>query len=277
MTAHSAKTNIMAIISIAIQKGGCGKTTTAINLAAALLRQEKKVLLIDADPQASLSEALGAHSGYNMYTELSKEIRGDDGDLEKAIVLTKSGLSVIPPGAELTNAEMELVTAFGREQMFAWLLEKLKPRFDFIIIDCPPSVGMLAVNALVASDFVLIPLHPEFLPFKGVAGFMHHFRNLRKLNKRIEVLGVVLTRYDERKIMNRQVFHQLEEEFGEKVFRTRIRNSISLAKAQEAGTDIFNYDHRSHGAEDYAELAIEFLYQVEHNLRNITESQLAII
>jgi len=160
----------MSIISIAIQKGGCGKTTTAINLAAALQRLGKKILLIDGDPQASLTEALGIVSETNLSTELSKEIKGEDSDLEQVIVETRSGLFVIPSSGDLAAAELELVTAYGREQMFAWMLEKLNRQYDFIIIDCAPSVGMLTVNALVASDFVVMPLHPEFLPMKGVGG-----------------------------------------------------------------------------------------------------------
>lgn len=253
----------MSVISIAIQKGGCGKTTTAINLAAALHRLGKKVLLIDADPQASLSEALGITAEINLYTELSKEIKGEYSSLEDAVTITGGGLSVIASCGELAAAELELVTAYGREQMFTWMLEKLKQKYDYIFIDCPPSVSMLSVNALVASDFVLLPLHPEFLPLKGVDGFMQHFKNLRRLNRQLQVLGLVLTRYDERRIMNRQVLSKLEDEFGGKVFHSHIRNTIALAKAQEAGKDIFSYDLQSHAAEDYQQLAIEFLQKIE--------------
>jgi chromosome partitioning protein len=251
----------MPIISLAIQKGGSGKTTTAINLAAALHRQGKKVLLFDADPQASLSEALGIteEPEKNLFTELSKEIKGESGDLKDVIVQTKSGLSLVPSSIELAGAELELVSVYGREQVFSWMLEKIKDQYDFIFIDCPPAIGMLTVNALVASQCILMPMQAEFLPLKGVRSFMHHFKIVKKLNKNLEVLGFVLTKYDERKIMNRQIFHELEEEFGEKVFRTHIRDNIQLAKAQEAGLDIFSYDRRSHGAEDYNDLSKEFL------------------
>jgi len=254
----------MSIISIAIQKGGSGKTTTAINLAAALNQLGKKVLLVDTDPQASLSEALGIaeEPEKNLFTELSKEIKGESGNLEEIIVETKSGLHVVPSSIELAGAELELVSVYGREQVFTWMLEKLAGKYDFIFIDCPPAIGMLTVNALVASQYILMPMQAEFLPLKGVRSFMHHFKNIKKLNKNLEVLGFVLTKYDERKIMNRQIFHVLEQEFGEKVFHAHIRNNIQLAKSQEAGTDIFHFDKNSHGAHDYETLAKEFLLKI---------------
>jgi chromosome partitioning protein len=256
----------MAVISIAIQKGGSGKTTTAINLGAALFAQGKRVLLIDADPQANLSQSLGVtvEPEQNLFTELKKEITGESSDLNKIIVKTKSGLPLVPSSIELAGAELELVSVYGREQVFTWMLESLKDQYDFIFIDCPPAIGMLTVNALVASNYVLLPLQAEFLPLKGLRSFMHHFNAIKsKLNRNLEVLGFILTRYDERKTMNRQVYQELEKEFGEKAFHTHIRSNIQLAKAQEAGTDIFNFDKHSHGAEDYTKLAQEFLQKLE--------------
>lgn len=254
----------MSIFSIAIQKGGSGKTTTAINLAAALLQKGKSVLLVDADPQASLSEALGIidEPEKNLFTELSKLIKGESGDLSEVLVETRSGLHVIPSSIELAGAELELVSVYGREQIFSWMLEKLATQYEYIFIDCPPAIGMLTVNALVASDFILMPMQAEFLPLKGLRSFMHHFRTIKRINKKLEVLGYVLTRYDDRKLMNRQIFQQLGNEFGDKVFATHIRNNIQLAKAQEAGTDIFHFDKHSHGAEDYQQLADEFLVKM---------------
>lgn len=256
----------MPVISIANLKGGVGKTTTAINLAAALHRQGKKILLLDADPQSSLSQSLGIieEPERNLSTELSKEIKGESGNLEEIIITTRSGLQLIPSSIELAGAELELVSVYGREQVFTWMLEKLKDQYDFIFIDCPPAIGMLTVNALVASQYILMPLHAEFLPMKGVRSFMHHLKAIKKLNKNLEVLGFVLTKYDERKTMNRQILHELKEEFGGKVFHTHIRNNIQLAKAQEAGTDIFNYDRNAHGAHDYDELSKKFLLKIEN-------------
>lgn len=265
----------MPVISIAIQKGGSGKTTTAISLAAALQLLGKSVLLLDADPQASLTEALGVieEPEKNLFTELSKEIKGDAGNLEDIIIITKSGLHLIPASIELAWAELELVSVYGREQVFTWMLEKIDKKYDIIIIDCPPSVGMLTVNALVASRFILMPLPAEFLPLKGVRSFMHHLKALNKLNKTLEVLGFVLTRYDDRKIMNRHIFQLLENEFAGKVFKTHIRNNIQLAKSQEAGVDIFSFDKKSHGAEDYLELGKELIAKLDKYLPPVTSEQ----
>ncbi len=255
----------MPTISVAIQKGGSAKTTTAINLGAALQRKGKKVLLVDADPQANLCQSLGVtdEPDINLFTVLKKEINGETNNIKEAIVHTASGIDIIPSSIELAGAELELVSVYGREQMFGWLLQPILNEYDYIFIDCPPAIGMLTVNALTASDFVLMPLQAEFLPLKGLRSFMVHFKAIKsKLNKKIEILGFVLTRYDERKNMNRQVLQTLESEFGEQVFHTHIRSNIQLAKAQEAGKDIFSYDKHAHGAEDYMKMAEEFLQKL---------------
>jgi chromosome partitioning protein len=257
----------MPIISIAIQKGGSGKTTTAINLAAALMRKGKRILLIDADPQSNLSQSLGVpeETAKNLYTELKKEIAGQISDLKQVINHTKSGLKIIPSSIDLAGTELELVSIYGREKVLAGMLEALVPDYDYIFIDCPPAIGMLTVNALVASDFVLIPMQAEFLPLKGLWSFMHHMKMIRsKLNNHLEILGIVLTRFDEHKLMNRQIYQTLKQEFGEKIFRTRIRSNMQLAKAQEAGLDIFSFDAHAHGAEDYEGLSEEFILKINH-------------
>lgn len=252
----------MPIISIAHLKGGVGKTTTAINLAAALQLTGRSVLLIDADPQANLSQSLGLEEEpfYNLYSELKKEIGGEGGDLSRALVTVREGLDVVPASIDLATAELDLVSAYGRERVLDFLLQPISGRYDFVFIDCPHAIGMLTVNALVASDRVLIPLQGEFLPLRGVYTFIRQFEMIRrKLNPKLELLGMALTRYDERKVMNVQVKKELEERFPEKVFRTVIRTNIQLAKAQEAGMDIFSFDKSANGAKDYRDLAEELI------------------
>jgi chromosome partitioning protein len=252
----------MPVISIAIQKGGSGKTTTALNLGAALSQQGKKVLLLDADPQANLSQSLGIEEEppFNLYSELKKEILLEGGLLSKAIVTTAAGIDVIPASIDLAIVELEMAGLMGREYLINDLLKPLADMYDYIFIDCPHAISLLTVNALVASDYVLLPLPGEFLPLKGVYGFMRHFDVIRKkLNPRLALMGMVMTKYDERKQMNVGVKKQLEEKFDGKVFRTVIRTNIQLAKAQEAGKDIFSYDRSSNGAKDYQQLAEELI------------------
>ena len=252
----------MPVISIAIQKGGSGKTTTAVNLGAALQLSGKKVLLIDADPQANLSQSLGINEDpeKNLYTEIQKEIAGQGSDISKAIVSLPTGLSLIPSSQAMSTAEMELISVYDREQLFKWMLEPVVTNYDFILIDCPHSNSMITENALTASDYVLIPLQAEFLPLKGVHSFLYQFKAVKeKQNTRLDLLGLVLTKYDERKIMNREVKEQLENEFPGKVFKTHIRTSIQLAKAQAAGVDIFSFNKNSNAAADYQSLGEELL------------------
>lgn len=254
----------MKIISIANFKGGVGKTTTAINLAAGLKNLGKKVLLIDVDPQANLTQSLGVVDDEietSIYTVLRKEAFGEKTNLIDALV-NASGLDLIPSSLDLANAELELASVYGREQILSQLVKPLK-KYDYIFIDCPPSMGMLTINALVCSNYVLMPLQAEFLPLKGARSFLKHFELIKKLNKKIKLLGFVLTKYDQRKKMNQQIKEELENEFSkDKVFETLVRTNIALANAQEKGMDIFNYDKRSNGAIDYSNLTKEFLSKI---------------
>jgi len=250
----------MQVISIANFKGGVGKTTTAINLAAGLQKKGKTVLLIDIDPQANLTQSLGLTEDidHSVYTVLRKEAFGEEVQLTEVMV-NASGLDLIPSSLDLAGAELELASIYGREQILLQLIKPLK-KYDFVFIDCPPSMSMLTINALVASTYVIIPLQAEFLPLKGVRSFLKHFDLVRKLNKNIKLLGFVLTKFDQRKKMNQQVKTELEEEFSEDmVFKTSIRSNISLANAQEKGMDIYSYDKNANGAKDYKELTKEFL------------------
>ncbi|GAA4272699.1 ParA family protein [Aquimarina gracilis] len=250
----------MKVISVANFKGGVGKTTTAINLAAGLQKKGKKVLLIDVDPQANLTQSLGITDTIedSIYTVLRKEAFGEKTKITE-VLIQASGLDLIPASLDLAGAELELASVYGREQILAQLIKPIKS-YDYVLVDCPPSMGMLTINALVSSDFVLIPLQAEFLPLKGVRSFLSHFELVKKLNKQIKLMGFVLTKYDYRKKMNQQVKKELEDEFNkEMIFKTHIRSNIALANAQERGMDIFNYDKNSNGAQDYKELTKEFL------------------
>ena len=200
---------LMPTISIAIQKGGSGKTTTAINLAAALQHLGKNVLLIDADPQCNLSQSLGINDDQevNLYTEFKKEITGKKSDLRNAVITTKCGLKLISSSLELAMTELELVGKFNREQTLRnKMLKPIVHDYDFILIDCPPSFGLLTVNALVASDYVIIPLQAEFLPLKGVQSFFQLIDMMKDIpNMELTVAGFVLTKFSERKKLNKEI------------------------------------------------------------------------
>ena len=260
----------MKIISIAIQKGGSGKTTTSINLAAAMKQLGKKVLLIDLDPQANLSQALGFEEPekkeepewISIYSLLKDEFDGEASDVQGAI-RSAHGLDLIPSSLDLASAEMEMISLFGREKILKTMLEAVDGQYDFVLIDCPPSIGLLTVNALTASQYVLMPLQAEFLPLKGLEGFMRSFKKIkRQINPELEILGFVLTRYDSRKKMNRSILDQLLDTYGHWVLESSIRSNIALAQAQEQGMDIFTYDRTAKGAYDYLQLAKEVLEKV---------------
>jgi chromosome partitioning protein len=249
------------VISVAIQKGGSGKTTTAINLAAALRELGRKVLLIDLDPQANLTQALkiAVADDKDVYAQLKLEADGDAKGWE-GYIYESNGMAVVPASLALADAELELVSVYGREHLLDNLLRPLRPEYDYIVVDCPPAIGILTVNALVASDYVLIPLQAEFLPLKGVRSFKKRYDKIReKLNKKLDILGLLITRYDQRLGMSHDIVAELEKEpeIGPKLFKTKIRTNIALAKAQQQGTDIFTFDKNANGAMNYAALAFE--------------------
>ena len=223
--------------------------------------QGKKVLLIDLDPQANLSQSMGLTepNQKTVYDALKKEMTGDDSSFSD-IIQTVHDMDVIPSALELAQAELELVSIFGRARLLHRMLQNIKMEYDFILIDCPPSVAMLTVNALVASDYILMPVQAEFLGLNGVKSFMKTLYGLKNnLNLEIRVLGMFLTRYDRRKIMNRQVWEELNTAYGSLLFNAKIRTNIALAQAQESGMDIFRYAPKSNGAQDYLALTAECL------------------
>ncbi len=251
-------------ISIAIQKGGSGKTTTALNLAAYLRNQGKKVLLLDLDPQANLTQSMGLtdEPEPNIYHIFKRLASGHDAPLDYSLFQINE-VDLIPASLELASAELELVSVYGREQLLRQFLSSAKTKYDFVLVDCPPAMGMLTVNGLVASDWVLMPLQAEYLPLKGLQSFMRSLELISKqLNPQLQVLGYLLTKFDARKNMHRQVSEHMHRLYDRKVFETFIRSNIALAQAQERGMDIFRFAKSSNGAKDYEQFGAELLGRI---------------
>jgi chromosome partitioning protein len=235
------------IISVSNHKGGVGKTTSTVNIGAALAVLGHSVLLIDLDPQANLSQSLGIAEGHepNIYQNLRGEARVQP-------VNVAERLDIIPSSLDLSGAEVELAGEAGREYILEELLEPIKFRYDFILIDCPPSLGLLTINALTASNEVLIPIQPHYLAAQGLAKLVEVVGKVQKrLNKRLKVGSLLITLYDGRKVLNRDVLEALEGRFPNELLTTRIRENIALAEAPTQGLDIFRYAPKSNGAEDY--------------------------
>lgn len=242
------------IISLLNHKGGVGKTTSAINIGAGLVELDQKVLLIDLDPQANLTLSLGIpRQKYTIY----ESIRGE---AELTPYTVKEGMDVITSSLDLSGAEMELINEAGREYILRELFEPVLEEYDYIIIDCPPSLGLLTLNALTTSDYVYIPLQTEFLALQGLTKIKQVIDKVRfRLNKKLEIGGVIATMYDARKVLNRDVVNTIQKYFGEKVFNTKIRDTVALAEAPAQRKDIFSYNRSSNGAKDYLGLCQEIL------------------
>lgn len=246
------------IISMLNHKGGVGKTTSAINIGAGMVELGKRVLLIDLDPQANLTVSLGVpRQRYTIYEALR-------GESELVPYTVKDGLDIVISTLDLSGAEMELINEAGREFILRELFEPIKEDYDYIIIDCPPSLGLLTLNALTSSDYVIIPLQTEFLALQGLAKIKQVIDKVRfRLNKKLEIAGVIATMYDSRKVLNRDVVETIRKYFGEKVFDTLIRDNVALAEAPAQRKDIFEYSPKSPGAEDYLNLCKEILQRTE--------------
>ena len=250
------------VVAVTNQKGGVGKTTTAINLAASLALAEQRVLLVDMDPQSNMTSGVGLRGhhgpGGTIYDALTSP---DPVDPESVILATSvDHLSVIPANRQLTGAEIELVTITEREYRLRRFLEPLRDRYDRIFIDCPPSLGLLTLNALVAADAVLIPLHCEYFALEGLADLVATLKRVRgSLNPTLDIDGVLLTMHDDRTNLGQQVARDVREFFQEKVFQTVIPRNVRLGEAPSHGKPVILYDAKSRGAEAYLNLAKEVL------------------
>jgi chromosome partitioning protein len=251
------------ILAIANQKGGVGKTTTAINLAASLARSDRRVLIVDVDPQSNLTSGLGQRNktgaGGTIYEALTTPEPTDD--VRPFVIPTGiERLSLVPSDRNLTGAEIEMVTLSGREERLRTLLHSVRGDFDYIFVDCPPSLGLLTLNALVAADAALIPLHCEYFALEGLADLVSTMRRVRaSLNPGLDIEGVLLTMVDERTNLGHQVASDVREFFKEKVFRTTIPRNVRLGEAPSHGMPVIIYDGKSRGAEAYLALAKEML------------------
>jgi chromosome partitioning protein len=242
------------IISISNHKGGVGKTTSTLNIGAGLQGLGKRVLLVDLDPQANLTQSLGI-------TEPPRTIYGAlRGEYKPQPIPVLAGLDIVASTLDLSGAEVELSGEAGREYILKELLDPLRASYDYILIDSPPSLGLLTINGFTASDRVFIPLQAQYLALQGLTKLLEVVDKIKKrLNKELEVGGVFITQYDSRKVLNRDVVATIEAHFKDKVFSTRIRDNIALAEAPAQGLDIFRYQPNSYGAQDYRALCNEIL------------------
>ncbi len=249
------------IIAVANQKGGVGKTTTVVNLGASLAAAERQTLIVDFDPQSNATSGLGQrgnHTGRSVYRVLGGHL-----PLEEAILQTELPfLKLLPAERDLTGAEIELIQVEGRESVLKAMLDPIRNTYDYILIDTPPSLGLLTLNGLVASDSVLVPLQCEYYALEGVTELLSTLDRVRSsLNPNIEIEGVVLTMYDDRTNLSRMVMEEIRKFFGDKVYEAVIPRNVKLGEAPSYGKPAILYDIRSKGAEAYLALAREVMHK----------------
>jgi chromosome partitioning protein len=245
------------ILAVANQKGGVGKTTTAINLGAALAALEHKILLVDCDPQANASRGLGVIAQEpNLYDVLAGDAR-----LEEAVRPTGFPfLDIVPSARDLVGVEVEFVGLEGWEFRLSKALEQLRPAYDTILLDCPPSLGHLTVSALVAADGVVVPLQCEYFALEGISALVSTVQRIRfSTNPKLTIAGILLTMYDERTNLSKDVASEVRRHFASRVYETIVPRNVRLAEAPSHGTPIFAYDIKSRGAQAYLALAREVL------------------
>ena len=247
------------VIAIANQKGGVGKTTTAVNLSACLAYKGKRVIIIDVDPQGNTTSGLGIEK-QNVSKSIYEVIINDE-KIENALMQTMiENLYICPSNIQLVGAEVELVSVISRETRLKVALEDIRDKYDFIIIDCPPSLGLLTLNALTAADTILVPIQCEYYALEGLSQLMNTVKLVqRHLNPSLEVEGVVLTMFDARTNLSLQVVEDVKKYFRNKVYRTIIPRNVRLSEAPSFGLPIILYDPKSKGAECYLDLAREVI------------------
>jgi chromosome partitioning protein len=247
------------IIAIANQKGGVGKTTTSVNLAASLGVLEKKVLLIDADPQANASSGLGIDVE-SVEIGTYQLLEHSNTPQEATITSSAPNVSVIPAHIDLVAIEIELVDKDNREYMLKQALEKVKEEYDYILIDCAPSLGLLTLNALTAADSVIIPIQCEYFALEGLGKLLNTIKSVQKIhNANLDIEGLLLTMYDSRLRLSNQVVEEVQKHFNDMVFKTIIQRNVKLSEAPSFGESIINFDATSKGASNYLSLAQEII------------------
>ena len=250
----------MKILSFINQKGGAGKTTTALNVGAALNRKGYKVLIIDLDPQGNLTTAAGMQPQEVADVPTVYEVLKGDVDINDVIKPATAGYDVLPTDIRQSGADIELSAETGREYILREAIGEIKTAYDYVLLDCPPSLSIITVMALTACNEVIIPIQGQYYALQGTRQLMNTFEVIKKrTNPRIKICGVVVTIYDGRKLLDRDVLENVRAAFGEKVFKTQIRNNVSLAEAPAFGQDVFLYKPDSIGAADYTALTDEII------------------
>ena len=247
------------VISVSNQKGGVGKTTTSLSLAASLGVLEKKVLLIDADPQGNATSGIGINSGD--FNKSSYDVLLNQCEINDSIIKTKSpNLDIIPANIDLVAVEIELVDTNKREHMLTKMIDKIKKDYDFIIIDCPPSLGLITMNALTASNSVIIPIQCEYYALEGLGKLLNTIKGIQKVhNDKLEIEGILLTMFDSRLRLSNQVKDDVKKHFGDMVFSTIIPRNVSLGEAPSYGESIIVYNSTSKGSKSYIKFAQEVI------------------